>query len=169
METVKAENVFEAAMYAEKGYMLLAGQTYIETLGELPECAGFVDIAGLSGMNTIEQYDGCLCIGAAVTMEYLGEYLAFDFTCEFNDLCKAAYGEGEARIKRATLGGCIAVGDGSSAVIEALLAHDAKIELMGRGGIRMVSLSSVLEDGKRELGGSVITAAILYRTKKMEL
>jgi len=169
MNAIKAENVYEASVYTGKGYIPVAGRTYIDALRsagkDLPAGNGYIDISEIQGIRGIEQYDNCVCIGAAATLSYISDYLLYDFTGEFNALCLAAMAVGNESVrKRATIGGSIAVCSPASDIVPALLALNAKIELMGPDGIRITDISGFLRDGRPALsGGGIITGVILYR------
>lgn len=114
-----------------------------------------VDLKGISGISGIEVYEREICIGALVTIRTLER--SKDVREKIPILSQAASMLGSVQVRnRATIGGNLCNAAPSAETAPALLALEAKAEIYGENGSRLVDMNeffqgpglTVLEDGE---------------------
>lgn len=133
-----AKNTRDALKYVKEGYLPFAGGTEIMRLGSEIASTKFVSLKNC-GLDTIEEEDGFLKIGAM---------------CTFTDLLKSPlvpnglkealrFNSSLQKRNMATIGGNIALHRDDSYLLSTLIAYNAEIEVAGKKGTRPLF---VLED-----------------------
>jgi len=126
-------------LLSQDGSAVLAGGTVLnaDRSGE-PVVA--VDLQAL-GLDGVEQLgDGRLRLGAMVTLQALADHA--DVPASLRDVARRELPSTLRTL--ATVGGTVFAGGGSSALLAALLAHDASVEVVGPSGTSSVGLAGFL-------------------------
>jgi carbon-monoxide dehydrogenase medium subunit len=155
----KADSLQEAfkLVSVSKGSVFMAGGTDI--LVRIKEKSispkQVVDLKCISGMSGIEVSEEEICIGALTTIRALE--ISKDVREKIPILSQAASKLGSVQVRnKATIGGNLCNAAPSAETAPALLALEAKAEIYGSKGVRVVDMSeffrgpgiSVLEDGE---------------------
>ncbi len=142
MDVLSASSLEEAVRYLQmKNAAIVAGGTDILVKRArnklIPDT--LIDICGLSTLRGISYEENCIRIGALTTFAMLERELeAYPFCAALKE---AAHEMGAPQIRnRATIGGNVVTGSPAGDGIVALLALDAKAELVSGSGKRTVAL-----------------------------
>ena len=152
---VSAGDAKEAAALLSSQAVFLAGGTEINRLGSFVPPADLISLKKCGDLKGVEACEGGLRIGSMCTFQELIENEAVPA------FLKEALAFMASRIKRnmATIGGNIAVARDDSYLLPALLASDASLELMDKGG--SVRICSVWEYLKKQDKDALILAVIV--------
>jgi CO/xanthine dehydrogenase FAD-binding subunit len=167
-ELVPAASVKDACERLEAGYRPLAGGTDVMVLlsaGKLTH-RRWVDVWGLDELRGIDVRDDRITLGALTTYTQVRQHATL--SSEFPMLARAASETGGLAIQnRGTLGGNIANASPAADSPPALLAYDAQVILVSRGGTRRVPYADYHTSYKRTVAaaGEMISQIDLPRAE----
>ncbi len=128
-----------AALHEERGASLLAGGTDLLALMKLgaaePEC--LVNLKAIAGLDAIQEEEGVLRIGALARISSIFSSSLVERSCRALHESTLDFGTPAIR-NMATIGGNICRSSPSADTVPSLIAYDAELELVGRGGRRAV-------------------------------
>ena len=130
-----------AALQEYGGASLLAGGTDLLALMKLgveePDCV--VNLKEIAGLDTIREEDGALRIGALARIRSILDSSVVKQKCRALHESTLDFGTPPIR-NMATIGGNICRSSPSADTVPSLMAYDAEVRLVGRGGERTVPL-----------------------------
>lgn len=158
---LRARTVEEAVALIGKGAAPLAGGTLLsQEVSREGRCGALVDVAGIDGLDAIQNDSGSLLIGALVTIARLEA--SGELAREHQALRSAARSIGNPHVRRAgTVGGNVALGLPGASLPPALLVLDAEVLLQGPEGAFSRGVAEVTSRGVPP--SSLITAVRLPR------
>ncbi|MHC1771917.1 MAG: xanthine dehydrogenase family protein subunit M [Flexilinea sp.] len=165
MDVLSASSLEEAVRYLQmKNAAIVAGGTDILVKRARNKLIAdtLIDICGLSTLRGISCEENCIRIGALTTFAILERELeAYPFCAALRE---AAHEMGAPQIRnRATIGGNIVTGSPAGDGIVALLALDAKAELVSNSGKRCIALHDFFTcPGKTVIRPDEILTALIF-------
>jgi len=146
---IKAASVKEAVdlldKYGDDAKILSGGHSLIPAMKlRLNRPEWLIDISGIAGMNSITEDGNEIVIGANCTHK---EILKSDLIrSELNILAQAAETIGDVQVRnRGTIGGSLAHADPSADYPAVILACEAKIEVVGKKGSRVIEANNFFQ------------------------
>jgi carbon-monoxide dehydrogenase medium subunit len=148
-----------AALHEERGASLLAGGTDLLALMKLgaaePEC--LVNLKAIAGLDAIREEDGALRIGALARISSVLSSPLVERSCRALHESTLDFGTPAIR-NMATIGGNICRSSPSADTVPSLIACDAELSLVGRGGKRVVPIADFFTGpGQNVLDREVLT------------
>jgi CO/xanthine dehydrogenase FAD-binding subunit len=128
-----------AALHEHDGASLLAGGTDLLALMKLgvAEPQWLVNLKAIAGLDVIQEKGGLLRIGALARISSILSSSLVERRCRALHESTLDFGTPAIR-NMATIGGNICRSSPSADTVPSLIAHDAELELVGRGGRRAV-------------------------------
>lgn len=159
---VRVTSVEEALDHLARGpFRILAGGTDVYPgLGDRPVRDPVLDITGIKALRGIERRDGVFRFGALTTWT---DVIRADLPPWFDGLKLAAREVGSVQIQNAgTVAGNVCNASPAADGTAALMALDARVEMSGPGGVRVLPLADfVLGPRQTALGRDEIVTAVL--------